>query len=326
MNVINKNKKGKNFPGSMFSNNTAILFFILVVVVAIGALFLPTFRNYDNIMNVLRTSPIIGIVALGATFVLLTGEIDLSLGSILSLSLTLGGMCLQYNEVLALFVTCLVGVTLGILNGIIVAKAKISSLMVTLGTSSIYAGIASILVRGQSIYLYDAPIYQWLCKGTVIGLPFPMVFFVIMMVIMALVLEKTVFGHWLYYVGANDKASLYSGLPVERVKIIAYGICGFLTAIAGPILASQTNRITPIIGVGYELSAISVAVLGGTILDGGKGSVQGTFVGAIVYGLLLNILSLSGMGTYVELVLRGILLIGIVAIFGWIGRKQGVHS
>lgn len=327
MNALAKNqKKKREITGTIFANSTVILFLILIAVVAAGSAALPTFRNFDNIMNVFRTSPIIGIVAVGATFVLITGEIDLSLGSILSLSLTLGGMCLGYSEVLGLAVTCAVGTGLGVLNGMIVAKAKISSLMVTLGASSVYSGIASILVRGKSIYLYDAPIYQWVCKGTVLKLPFPMVFFMIVSVAAALILSKTVFGHRLYYVGANPKASLYSGLPVDRIKIAAYGVCGLLTAVAGPILASQTNRITPIIGSGYELSAISVAVLGGTILDGGKGNVLGTFVGAIVYGLLLNILSLSGMGTYVELVLRGVLLVGIVAVFGWIGRKQGISS
>ena len=320
----NELKRKKSIAELLFGNNTSILFMILIVVVLTGVLALPTFRNYDNIMNVLRTSPIVGIVAFGTTFVLLVGEIDLSLGSILSLSLTVGGMCLPFGEVVALIVTCAMGLGLGILNGMIVAKAKITSLMVTLGAMSVYSGIASILVKGQSIYLYEAPIYQWLCKGTLLGLPFPLVLFAVLSVVGFLLMKNTQFGRNLYYVGANPQAARFSGINVDRIKISAYAICGMMSALAGPILASQTNRITPIIGAGYELSAISVAVLGGTILDGGKGNVLGTFVGAIVFGLLINILALSGMGTYTELVLRGVLLVVIVAVFEWLGRKKGI--
>lgn len=318
-------KKKNNTVEVLLGNNTSILLIILIAVILVGVFALPSFRNYDNIMNVLRTSPIVGIVAFGATFVLLVGEIDLSVGSILSLSLTIGGLCLAYNEILALVIICVIGFGLGILNGVIVAKAKVTSLMVTLGAMSVYAGIAAILVKGQAIYLYEAPIFQWLCKGTILGLPFPLILFAVISIIGAVFLHKTQFGRNLYYVGANPKAAAYSGIDVDKVKIIAYAIGGMMAAAAGPILASQTNRITPIIGQGYELSAISVAVLGGTILDGGKGNLLGTFMGAIVFGLLLNILALSGMGTYTELLLRGVLLVCIVAVFEWLGRKRGIN-
>ena len=125
----------------------------------------------------------------------------------------------------------------------------------------------------------------------------------------------------MFYTGANKVAALCSGINVDNIKILAFSIAGFCAALAGPFFASQTNRITPIQGVGFELSAIAIAVLGGTDLSGGKGSIIGTVVGALTYGFLLNILSLSGVGTYMELVLKGVMLMAIVLIFQNIKKK-----
>lgn len=319
-----RKKKGARLPGAVKNSNTSILILILIIIIIIGITAVPAFKNPDNIMNILRNGSIVGIVALGATFVLLIGQIDLSVGSILSLSAVVGGIAMGKNDVAGFIVTLAVGLGLGVLNGVIVAKAKIPSFMVTLGMMSVYSGIANIIVHGQSAYLYNAPLYQWLCKGTLIGLPFPVILLVILTAILAVILRFTKLGHDIYYIGANPTAGIYSGIYADRIKIIMYAVSGGLAALAGPILCAQTNRITTTIGSGYELSAISVAVLGGTILDGGKGSVVGTLIGAAIFAVLLNILALSGIGTYMELVLRGLILIVIVAAFERI-RNGGIR-
>jgi ribose/xylose/arabinose/galactoside ABC-type transport system permease subunit len=269
-----------------------------------------------NLANVVRNASIVGIVAMGATFVLLTGEIDLSVGSILSLSAVVGGLCLSYvNPVIAFIISLLFGGILGLINGLLVSKGKITSLMVTLGIMSVYGGIANIITRGQSKYLYEVSLYQWLCKGTVLIIPFPTVLFFVLTIVFAYFMKNTALGRQTYFVGANQKAAEYSGVKADNIKITMYVLSGLCAALAGPILSAQTNRITPNVGTGYELSAIAIAVLGGNSLDGGQGSILGTFIAAMVYSFLLNILTLSGIGTYMEQVLKGFLLIVIVAVF-----------
>jgi ribose/xylose/arabinose/galactoside ABC-type transport system permease subunit len=166
------------------------------------------------------------------------------------------------------------------------------------------------------------PLYQWICKGSIAGIPFPAILFFALTVVFTLVMSKSSLGRQTFFVGANPKAAAYAGINADRVKIIMFTLSGLLAALAGPILSAQTNRITPNSGSGYELSAIAIAVLGGTMLEGGRGSILGTFIAAMVYSFLLNILTLSGIGTYLEQMLKGFLLIAIVAIFARSKIKQ----
>ena len=307
--------------GGIFRNNITISVIIFALVLISARVFVPTIYQIMNVINVLRIVSIVGLVAIGETFILLTGEIDISVGSIMSLSLVTGGLFLNRGSLTALLISLLTGVALGFINGIAVTKGKINSLIMTLGTLSIYGGLALIIVRGQALYLYNRPMYLWMGKEYIAGIPVPVIFFIAVSCISYGFLSFTKRGHYLFYTGANKVAALCSGINVDNVKILAFSIAGFCAALAGPFFASQTNRITPIQGVGFELSAIAIAVLGGTDLSGGKGSIIGTVVGALTYGFLLNILSLSGVGTYMELVLKGVMLMAIVLIFQNIKKK-----
>jgi ribose/xylose/arabinose/galactoside ABC-type transport system permease subunit len=307
----------------LLGNNDFVLLLILVVVLVAGSIFAPQMLQITNITNVIRNASIVGIVALGATFVLITGEVDLSVGSILSLSAVCGGLLLTaVHPVIALTASLAIGATVGLINGVVVSKGKITSLMVTLGAMSVYGGLANVLTRGQSTYLYEVALYQWLCKGTIAGIPFPTILFLALTIVFAIIMSKFSLGRQTFFVGANPKAAAYAGINADRVKIIMFTLSGLLAALAGPILSAQTNRITPNSGSGYELSAIAIAVLGGTMLEGGRGSIIGTFIAAMVYSFLLNILTLSGIGTYLEQMLKGLLLIAIVAIFARSKIKQ----
>lgn len=310
-----------SFAAAIARNNVLLLVLLLVVVVIVGGLLVPRIFQTMNIANVMRMTAIVGLVALGQTLVLLTGEIDLSLGSIMSLSLVIGGMGLDLGSGPALAMTCLAGLCLGLVNGVVVTAGRIPSLIVTLGTLSIYGGLANVVAGGQAKYLYTLDAYLWTGKGAIWGIPVPAVVFLAMVVACSVVLAFSKAGRVIYYTGASEIAAWYSGISVRKVKIAVFGMAGLLAAMAGPMFASQTNRITPTQGVGFELSAIAIAVLGGAALDGARGSPLGTLLGALIFGILLNTLSLSGVGTYGEQVLKGALLILIVIVFQNIRRN-----
>ena len=233
----------------------------------------------------------------------------------MSLSLVIGGQFTDEGSGVALALTGLCGLVLGAINGIAVGYGRVNSLIMTLGTLAIYGGLANVVARGQATYLYGSPAYTWTGKGDLLGLPFPLVLFLLVCVAGTVVLVLTKTGRNIYYTGASPVAAWYSGVDVARTKTLVFAISGMLAAMAGPLLASQTNRITPTLGVGYELSAIAIAALGGAALDGARGTVIGTLIGALIYGWLLNILSLSGVETYTEQVLKGCLLIVVVLVF-----------
>ena len=311
-----------NLIKGIIKSHTFILLIILTCVMIIGSIFVPALIQKDNLLNVLRSASIVGLVAIGSTLVLLVGEIDLSVGAIMSVSLVTGGLLVGYGSGAALVGTFLTGMVLGIINGVFVTKLKINSLMVTLGTMSVFGGLANVITSGQSIFLYESPFYLWLGRGYVAGMPVPVIIFIFVGIVLSLLLKFTKTGKEVYFTGANKKAAWISGININKIKLIAYAVAGFTAALAGPLLSSQTNRITPIQGTGFELSAIAVAVLGGTSLAGGKGTISGTILGALTFQLLLNILTLSGIGTYMEQVLKGLLLILIVVFYQFIDKPR----
>lgn len=304
-----------SFSRGVVNRDLAVIFALLVVTLVVGGLLVPEVFQSENIANVVRRSSVVGLVAVGMTFVLLTGEIDLSVGSIMSFSLVTGGLVLDQGSGVALAVTALSGLALGAINGIAIAYGKVNSLIMTLGTLAIYGGLANVVSRGQAVYLYEAPMYASLGKGDVIGIPTPFIILLVVAAIATVVLAFTKLGRQIYYTGANPVAAFYSGINVARTKVLMFALSGLLAGMAGPLLASLTNRVTPTQGVGYELAAIAIAVLGGTALAGARGTVVGTLIGALIFGFLLNILSLSGVDSYQQQVLRGALLIIVVLIF-----------
>lgn len=300
---------------SALSGDLALLLGLLALVLVIGGILVPHVFQFGNISNVLRTSAIVGLVAVGMTLVLLTGEFDLSVGSIMSLSLVVGATMLDHGSGVALAATALCGLVAGAINGIAVGYGRVSSLIMTLGTLAAYGGLANLVAKGQADYLYDSPAYTWLGQGTLIGLPVPVVIFLLVCAAGTVLLSLTKLGRQIYYVGGSPEAAFFSGINVARTKVLVFSLSGLLASMAGPLLASQTNRITPTQGEGFELIALAIAVLGGTALEGARGTIVGTLVGALIYGFLLNILALSGASTYLEDVLQGALLIFVVLLF-----------
>ena len=305
----------------LVSINLLVLLAVLSLVVLAGAVFVPQTMQAANLANVGRMTSIIAIGALGQMLVMLLGEIDLSLGSIMSFSLIVGAEFLNVGSSAAILATCVTGMFLGLINGIAVVHGGVSSLIVTLATMSIFGGGANLIAGGQAKYLYGFDGYLWFGKGDLFGLPVPATVLLALTLVTALVLTFTGHGRAAYFVGANPMAAWYSGLPIRRLKVAVFAAAGLLAGFAGPMLASQTNRMTPSLGAGYELSSIAIAVLGGTALNGGRGSPMCTLVGACIFGMLLNVLALSGFGTYLEQVLKGVLLISVVALLHLVRRN-----
>ncbi len=296
-----------------FGTNS-ILFSIFIVLIITSHFLSAHFLNIENLLNIARIASLTGVMALGITFVMLVGEIDLSVGAIMSLSAVTAGQYLHLGIIPVLMITGGTGLLLGLINGIGVVKGKIPSLIMTLATLTIFNGLANIVSGGKAVYPYQLPSYLWLGKGNLLKIPFPVIVFCAGTLLLIFVLKYTEFGKWLYYTGANRIASRYSGGRTDKIIMITFLISGFCASLVGPMISGQINRIWPTQGFGYELAAISIAVLGGTSLAGGKGSLLGTFIAALIFGVLMNILNLSGVGTYLQEIVKGTLLIFVVGM------------
>jgi len=305
-----------------FGNGIVVSAIILLTFIIVAAIAVPNVFQPKNLANILRVYSPAGIMAIGLTLVLLTGEIDVSVGSIMSLSIMTASKIIDSSEILALIAIIVVGGLCGLINGLITAKMKVPSLMVTIGTMSLFGGLASIVVNAQTKFISDIyPVFTSIAKGEILGIPSTFIICLIVALLCWLLTSKTRFGRSIYYTGANKRAAWLSGINIENVKIIVFVICGVLAAISGLLITTQIGRAKSDVGIGYEVTAIAIAVLGGTSLDGGRGSILGVLSGTITMGILLNMLALSRMGSYFEMAMKGVLVIAVVYLYELVKRR-----
>ncbi|KON66755.1 ABC transporter permease [Peribacillus butanolivorans] len=288
-----------------------ILLFIVITVLN------PSFMEPNNILNLLRQTSINALIAFGMTFIILTGGIDLSVGSILALSSALmaGMMVSGLDPILAILVGVLLGTLMGVINGILVSKGKMAPFIVTLATMTIFRGLTLVYTDGKPITgIGDSELFQMLGRGYFLGLPVPAVVMIIAFFILWFLLHKTSFGRKTYAIGGNEKASRISGIKVDRVKVAIYGLAGTMAAIAGAILTSRLNSAQPTAGQSYEMDAIAAVVLGGTSLSGGKGRLFGTLVGVLIIGTLNNGMNLLGVSSFYQQVVKGAVILVAVLL------------
>ncbi|UYY98992.1 ribose ABC transporter permease [Peribacillus frigoritolerans] len=287
-----------------------VLLFIVITVLN------PSFMEPNNILNLLRQTSINALIAFGMTFIILTGGIDLSVGSILALSSALmaGMMVSGLDPILAILVGILLGAIMGVINGILVSKGKMAPFIVTLATMTIFRGLTLVYTDGKPITgIGDSVIFQMLGRGYFLGVPVPAVVMIIAFMILWFLLHKTSFGRKTYAIGGNERASRISGIKVDRVKVAIYGLAGTMAAIAGAILTSRLNSAQPTAGQSYEMDAIAAVVLGGTSLSGGKGRLFGTLVGVLIIGTLNNGMNLLGVSSFYQQVVKGaVILIAVL--------------
>jgi ribose/xylose/arabinose/galactoside ABC-type transport system permease subunit len=285
----------------------------LLLLLIVSSFLSSRFLSVPNLLNVLRQVAIVGILAIGQTFVILTAGIDLSVGAILGLCVVLFADILQTQSLaIAIPVGLLCGGLMGIFSGVGIAYAGIPAFIMTLGMLTFWRGIAFICTSGTPIPITDAT-YYYVGNGYLAGVPIPSIILLLTLFVAAFVLHLTPFGRCVYAIGSNEDAAHLSGVPTKQYKLLVYTLCGFCAGIAGMVYSSQLSVGTPIAGEGYELDAIAAVVVGGTSLFGGSGSVFRTFVGTLFIGVLANILNLTGVDPFVQQLAKGALI--VIAVF-----------
>lgn len=288
----------------------------LLLIIGLLSIISPSFLTFNNIMNVLRQVSINGLLAIGATFVILTRGIDLSVGSILAFSGVVTASLVQggaYPDWIAILAGLFAGLMLGLVNGIVVAKWYVAPFIVTLGMMSAARGLTFVYSDGRPIPGLSES-FKWIGGGTLIGVPVPVWVLLFVFALSWFVLYRTRIGRYVYAVGGNEESALISGVNVKRVKIIVYSISGLLAGLAGIILTSRVTSGLPQAGSSYELDAIAAVVIGGTSLAGGKGRLWGTMIGVLLIGVINNGLDLLNVSSYYQLIVKGLVIVVAVLI------------
>ncbi len=282
----------------------------------------PHFLTAINLASVARQTAVINIMALGMTLVIITGGIDLSVGSTLALAGLFGTMAIKSGMPIpiGILVGIFSGFVCGLLNGLMITQLRINPFIITLGTLEAYRGLALVVSKGLPVHgLPDA--FALLGDGTLLGIPFSLWVLAICAVVMHFVLENTKLGRYSFAIGSNASAAYYAGVPINFHLSAVYAIAGLLTGLAGMIEASRLVTGQPTAGQGYELQAIAAVVIGGGSLQGGEGSVMGTLIGAFIIGLLSNGSDLLGINPYWQQVIIGLVIIVAVGFDEFRKRK-----
>jgi ribose/xylose/arabinose/galactoside ABC-type transport system permease subunit len=290
--------------------------FALLMIVVIGAsIVAPGFFSYANLTNTLITASITAVTGLGMTFVIAMGGFDLSVGSVQVLAaIVAAGLLSVVDPPLAVLGALLVGLALGLLNGILISKLRLPAFVVTFGMMSIVRGIALLVTQGQSVMITRHTEFGLLNNGKILGLPVPLIVMMVVFIVLSVLLKHTPFGRHACAIGGNRAAAIVSGINVDRTTIAVFGLVGITAAISGVMLSSQLMIVDATLGTGFELQAITVSVLGGTSLSGGHGNLVGTIFAAVLLATIasaLNILNVIAVYQYLAL---GVLLIFALSI------------
>lgn len=319
-------------------------FFGLIAIIIVFSILSPRYFTVSNLLIMSSHVAIFGLLAIGMLLVILSGGIDLSVGSVLALSGVFAGFLMQGVEIESLGVilyfpvwavvlmTMALGAFVGAANGILVAWFKVPPFVATLGSLYVARGVALLMTNGLTYNNLSGSAelgntgWKWLGFNRLGGVPISVIILAIVAVATAILLTRTAFGRWLYSAGGNDRAADLSGVPVNRVKIAVYMLSGICAAIAGIVLSSQPTSAGPTAGSTYELTAIAAVVIGGAALTGGRGNVQGTMLGAFVIVFLADGLVIIGVSSYWQTVFTGAVIVLAVMLnsiqYAGSGRKR----
>ena len=288
------------------------------------------FFQFSNIIGILLSTAVIGVLALGSTFVIITGGIDLSVGTVMTLSAVMTGVFITFWDLpvpLGILGGILTGALCGLLSGTAVSRLNIPPFIATLAMMMIAKGLALVISGAKPIYFNDDEIFMEVSQGSVLGsmipgfdIPNAVVIFFLAAVIGFVVLNKTILGRYNFALGSSEEATRLSGVNVKYWKIIIYTLTGAFTGLAGVLMASRLNSANPALGAGYELEAIAAVVIGGTSLSGGKGTIIGTVIGALIMSVLTNGLRMMSVPQEWQTVVVGIVI--ILAVYVDILRRR----
>lgn len=323
-NSIEHTVSGTLKPGRKIDRQIIGLVIFLAVIMIIMTIVSNRFLTYHNIFNVLRQSVFIMILGFGMTFVLSTGGIDLSVGSVAGIS---GGMTAwlltnNVNIFIAILAGLLVGLVVGVINGLLITKLRLSPFIATLAMLSIARGILYVWTRAIPFRGYMKQNFNFLGQGNILGLQVPILVAIIVFIILLYVYRRMRFGRHVLALGSNEESVRLSGINIDKLRIKVYALSGFVAAVSGIVLASRLTTVHPEMGTGYELEAIAAAVIGGTSLSGGKGSMTGTALGAIILYVIKNGMNLLNIHPYWETIVVGFIILVAVTMdrFGQIRK------
>lgn len=319
---------------------------VLIVLIIFASLLSNVFLSSSNILNVLRQVSANGILSIGLLMVIMTGGIDISIGSVVGV--TSVTFAVLYNAeaatgpfhgiinvlsklvpggvvglIVPILILLILGGLLGFFNGIIICKAKVQPFIMTIGTLTLYRGIALLVSDGKPVYMDadTAAKVKFLGDGRILNIPTQVIVLAIVGILMAFLLNKTVFGRYIKAIGGNQESARVAGINVNRYKTAAYILSGVLAAAAGIVLTARTTTGDPTLGESYEMDAIAACVIGGAKLTGGVGTIVGTIIGAVIIGIINNILNLTNISTYYQYVVRGGIII-LAVVFNSMERKK----
>ena len=323
INVNANNARGSGAPSTSRPNWLAMLkrssyIFPLAGLVAVSLVMIAVTENFlsaDNFLNIARQVSINAIIAVGMTCAILTGGIDLCVGAVMALCGTLmaGMMIAGVPPAGAIAIGLCVGLLFGLFNGFFVAYAGMPAIIVTLATMGIARGLGLIYTGGYPIDGLPES-FAFFGRGSVLGVQTPVVIMAIVFVLAYLLLNKTPIGRYIYAIGGNEEATRLSGVRVARYKLLVYSLSGFTCALAGLVLSSRLMSGQPNSGVGFEMDAIAAVVMGGTSISGGRGSIIGTLIGAMMLGVLNNGLNMMGVSPYVQNIIKGLIILFAIYI------------
>jgi ribose transport system permease protein len=293
-----------------FGIQTALLLICLVI-----GLLNPAFFSIQNLSNLLVQASVIAIVAFGMTFVIISGGIDLSVGSVVAFSGIILGLLLKAGipVIFSILIAISTASVCGLINGLAITKGKIPPFIATLGMMSIARGAGLLLTGGRSISGFDEK-FLFIANGKIFKISFPVILLFFCFIICFIILKYTYWGQYIYAIGGNINASLLSGIPVHFYTIVVYLICSLFSGIASLILTARINSAQPVAGTFYELDAIAAVVIGGASLMGGRGSATGTLFGALILAVLKNGLSILNAPSSIQQIAIGLVIIVSVLI------------
>lgn len=314
LSVFKNNKSNKNSNKSWLETYSLVLIVIgLGLILSVAT---PTFFTSKNLINVLRQVSINGILAIGMTFVVLVGGIDLSVGAMVAFSgIIASGILRDYgwHVIPVILVSVLIATILGLINGYFVAYWGAAPFVVTLGMMTIARGMTYVYSDGRPISPLPEK-FLTIGKGSLLGIPIPAIIFAAVVIVGIIILKYFRIGRYIFAVGGNSNAALVSGINVNRVILFAYGVSGFLCGIAAIILTARVSAGLPQAGQGYELDAIAATVIGGTSLSGGRGGLWGTVLGALLLGIVSNGLDLLNVSSFYQQIVKGLIILGAILI------------
>ena len=295
---------------SLLKKKESAIFLALLGIMGLITIFAPKFASGRNLYLVTRQISYVAIVAYGVFFVILTGGIDLSVGSVLGLSGVTAGMAMAAGSppLLAAVVGMLTGIAAGLVNGALVAYVGVAPFIVTLGMMSMARGLIWVLTKGWPITEIPES-FVARGQGSFLGIPFPVFIMLVVAAVSYIIFSRTTFGRRLLAIGGNEEATALSGINVRRVKFMVYGLSGLLSSLSGILLVARFSSAQSTSGEGWELDAIAAAVIGGTSLAGGEGSVVGILIGAAIMGVIRNGLVLMKVSTYWQTLIIGAIIV-----------------